>query len=100
MATTLSARDSADVGSLCIVFVDRAPSETPLLGFGRSAGAAIWIKKLGKARVVGQVLEVGVVPRLVSGSRIQTNGLGQAGKRLRKVAGKAVQSRHPVPDEV
>src|SRR6267154_269878 len=51
----------------------------------------IRVQKLGEARVLGQVVKIGVVARLVAQAGIQTKGLFQMLQRIFHMAGNAIE---------
>ncbi len=63
-----------------------------MTGSGTAFGSGIRVKQLGEARILGQVLEVGVVASLKAESRVQADGFIQTAQGVLDVAGHTVQS--------
>ncbi len=60
-----------------MVLPDLWPLEMPLLRIRWRFRAVIGIEQFGKSGIVSQVLEIGVVARLITVRRIQANGFVQ-----------------------
>src|SRR5215471_1167825 len=63
-------------------------------------GAGIGIQKLGEARIFRQILEIGIVARLVAQLRVQAKRLIQPLERVLDVPGQAIESREAVDHEI
>src|SRR5208282_4495583 len=63
-------------------------------------GAWIRIEQLGEARILRQILEVGVIPRLEAQRRFYLNRLVQRGERFFDVTGQAMQGSQAVENEL
>ena len=73
----------------------------PERAFRRShVGSGIRVQQLGKARVFGQVVEVGVIARLVAQAGIQAQRLLQMLQRVFHVTGEAIERSQTVNHEI
>ena len=64
----------------------------PEVAFRRSqVGSRVRVQQLGKARVFGQVMEIGVIARLEAQAGIQAKRLVQMLERVFHVAGETVE---------
>src|ERR1700674_2353044 len=86
-------RDSAMLVSMCCGLGRLFFAEVVVRG---ALDAGVRIKQFGEARVLRQILEVGIVARLETQLSIQTQGLVQAFQRILDVPGKTVQRSQAV----